>query len=143
MSSGPVRTAKPFVANRRVTAWAGVACALAFSAAAPVRAAEVSLYRVTVPLKGSTEEDRNAAFAEALRAVVVRASGRRDAGSNPGISQNAGRANRLVQQYAAISAGELTVGFDPELDRKRFVVSDRGITLITPEMLGQESFHQR
>ena len=31
-------------------------------------------------------------------------------------------------------------GFDPEEDRKRFHVSERGITLITPEMLGQEVF---
>jgi glucose-1-phosphate adenylyltransferase len=32
----------------------------------------------------------------------------------------------------------LTVGFDPEEDRKRFYVTNNGITLITPEMLGQE-----
>jgi len=30
-----------------------------------------------------------------------------------------------------------------EEDRRRFHVSERGITLITPEMLGQEIFHQR
>jgi glucose-1-phosphate adenylyltransferase len=35
------------------------------------------------------------------------------------------------------------VGFDPEADRKRFLVSERGVTLVTPEMLGQEIFHQR
>ena len=111
MSSGPARTAKPFVAYRRVATGLALTCVLAVAASA--RAAEVPLYRVTVPLKGSTEEDRNAAFAEALRAVVVRASGRRDAGSNPGISRNADRANRLVQQYSASSGGGLTVGFEP------------------------------
>jgi hypothetical protein len=89
-----------------------MACAVA-AAAASARAAEVPLYRVTVPLKGATEEDRNAAFAEALRAVVMRASGRRDVGANPVISKSAGRANRLVQQYSATSGGDLTVGFEP------------------------------
>ena len=34
-------------------------------------------------------------------------------------------------------------GFDPEQDRKRFHVSERGITLITPEMLGQKVFLTR
>lgn len=111
MSSGPARTAKPFVTYRRLATGLAIACAVA--AAASARAAEVPLYRVTVPLKGSSEEDRNAAFAEALRAVVVRASGQRGAGSNPGISKNAGRANRLVQQYSATSGGELIVGFEP------------------------------
>jgi glucose-1-phosphate adenylyltransferase len=37
----------------------------------------------------------------------------------------------------------LTVGFNPEEDRRRFHVSERGITLITPDMLGQEGLHQR
>ena len=37
----------------------------------------------------------------------------------------------------------LEVGFDHEADRRRFHVTERGITLITPEMLGQETPHQR
>ena len=32
----------------------------------------------------------------------------------------------------------LTVGENPDEDRKRFYVSDKGVTLITPDMLGQE-----
>jgi len=31
----------------------------------------------------------------------------------------------------------LTVGLDPDEDRRRFRVTERGITLIVPEMLGQ------
>jgi len=30
------------------------------------------------------------------------------------------------------------VGFDPDEDRKRFHVTEEGVTLITPEMLGQK-----
>ena len=112
MSSGPARTAKPYIAHCRVATCLAIACTLV-AAAAPARAAEVALYRVTVPLKGATEDDRNAAFAEALRAVVVRASGRRDVAGNPVIARSAGRANRLVQQYSASPGGELTVGFEP------------------------------
>jgi glucose-1-phosphate adenylyltransferase len=32
----------------------------------------------------------------------------------------------------------LMVGFDPVEDRKRFYVTENGITLITPEMLSQK-----
>jgi glucose-1-phosphate adenylyltransferase len=31
-----------------------------------------------------------------------------------------------------------TAGFDPEEDRRRFHVTEKGITLITPDMLGQK-----
>jgi len=37
----------------------------------------------------------------------------------------------------------LEVGFDPDADRRRFHVTERGITLVTPDMLGQETPHQR
>ncbi len=110
MTSGLARTAKIDFAHRRAAGW--LALVLASVPVAPVPAAEVSLYRATVPLKGTTEADRNAAFGEALRVVAVRASGRRDAGSNAGISASADRANRLVQQYSATPDGELKVGFD-------------------------------
>jgi len=37
----------------------------------------------------------------------------------------------------------LQVGVNPDEDRKRFYVTDRGITLVTPEMLGQQVHHLR
>lgn len=43
----------------------------------------------------------------------------------------------VVEKKCKIPEG-LTVGFDPEADRKQFHVTERGITLITPEMLGQQ-----
>jgi glucose-1-phosphate adenylyltransferase len=37
----------------------------------------------------------------------------------------------------------LSIGYDLEADRKRFHVSENGITLVTPEMLGQQAHHIR
>jgi glucose-1-phosphate adenylyltransferase len=53
------------------------------------------------------------------------------------------RLNRVVVEKRCTLPKGLAVGFDPAEDRKRFYVSERGITLITPEMLGQEVLHQR
>ncbi|AJP48128.1 glucose-1-phosphate adenylyltransferase [Rugosibacter aromaticivorans] len=35
----------------------------------------------------------------------------------------------------------MTIGYDAETDRRRFHVSEHGITLVTPEMLGQQAHH--
>ncbi|MEO1767854.1 glucose-1-phosphate adenylyltransferase [Thiobacter aerophilum] len=48
----------------------------------------------------------------------------------------------VVDKNCRIPDG-LEVGFDPEKDRQRFYVTERGITLITPEMLGQYIHHVR
>ena len=48
----------------------------------------------------------------------------------------------VVDRGARIPPG-LQVGVDVEEDRRRFHVSDKGITLITPEMLGQQLHHLR
>ena len=40
---------------------------------------------------------------------------------------------------AAVLPEGFTAGFDPEEDRRRFHVTEKGITLITPDMLGQKS----
>ncbi len=53
------------------------------------------------------------------------------------------RLKRVVVDKRCTLPEGLAVGFDPAEDRKRFHVSERGITLITPEMLGQEVLHQR
>lgn len=42
----------------------------------------------------------------------------------------------VVDKYCRIPAG-LVIGADPASDRARFNVTDRGVTLITPDMLGQ------
>jgi hypothetical protein len=87
--------------------------------ARPVPAdADVSVYQATVPLKGNTAADRSAAFGEALKSAAVRASGRRDAGSNATIAAAASDTTRYVQQYSTTSDRMLKVGFDAKaMDR--------------------------
>ena len=46
----------------------------------------------------------------------------------------------VVDRYCTLPAG-LEVGVDPDEDRKRFFVTDRGVALVTPEMLGQDMHH--
>lgn len=48
------------------------------------------------------------------------------------------RLRRVVVEKQCVIPENLVVGYDTAADRKKFYVSDRGITLITPEMLGQE-----
>jgi glucose-1-phosphate adenylyltransferase len=43
----------------------------------------------------------------------------------------------IVDKRCRIPDG-MTVGVDPQEDRKRFCVSERGVTLVVPEMLGQQ-----
>lgn len=50
---------------------------------------------------------------------------------------------RVVIDKRCVIPDGLQVGFDPQQDRSRFHVSQKGITLITPEMLGQEIHHAR
>lgn len=90
-----------------------VAAALLCSAALAVPAvshAEVRPFEVTVPLAGSTPEDRTAAMAEALRAVAVKASGRREAARNATV--NGASPEKYVQRYSTTTDRMLKVGFD-------------------------------
>jgi len=48
----------------------------------------------------------------------------------------------VVDKYCKIPPG-LHAGVDPVEDRKRFHVTDKGVTLVTPEMLGQVVHHLR
>jgi glucose-1-phosphate adenylyltransferase len=48
----------------------------------------------------------------------------------------------VVEKHCRIPAG-LRAGVDPEEDRRRFHVTERGVTLIIPEMLGQKVHHHR
>ena len=48
----------------------------------------------------------------------------------------------VVDKYCKLPQG-LAVGLDPAEDRKRFHVTEKGITLIVPEMLGQQVHHLR
>ena len=48
----------------------------------------------------------------------------------------------VVDKHCQIPEG-LVVGYDAVADRKRFHVTEKGITLITPEMLGQQAHYIR
>ncbi len=48
----------------------------------------------------------------------------------------------VVDKHCRLPPG-FTAGLDPELDRQRFHVTERGVTLIVPEMLGQQVHHLR
>ncbi len=45
--------------------------------------------------------------------------------------------NRVVIDKGVIIPEGMQIGVNPEQDRERFYVSEKGITLVTPEMLGQ------
>jgi len=53
------------------------------------------------------------------------------------------RLRRVVVEKQCIIPEGLVAGYDTEEDRKRFYVTEKGITLITPEMLGQNVHHVR
>ena len=74
--------------------------------------AEVSIYQAVVPLAGTKAADRDAGFGDALRSAAVRASGQRDAGSNPVVAAAAADPSRYVQQYSTTADRMLKVGFD-------------------------------
>jgi glucose-1-phosphate adenylyltransferase len=61
---------------------------------------------------------------------------------NADIGRNVTLRRVVVDKNCVIPEG-LTVGLDSEEDAKRFFVTDRGITLITPDMLGQDVHHVR
>jgi glucose-1-phosphate adenylyltransferase len=48
------------------------------------------------------------------------------------------RLRRVVVDKSCVIPPGMTAGFEPEEDRRRFYVTETGVTLITPEMLGQK-----
>ncbi len=53
------------------------------------------------------------------------------------------RLRRTIVDKRCVLPEGFTAGFDPEEDRRRFYVSEGGITLITPDQLGQKVFLHR
>jgi glucose-1-phosphate adenylyltransferase len=53
------------------------------------------------------------------------------------------RLRRVVVDKNCIIPPGLVAGFDPLEDQKRFYVTENGVTLITPEMLGQKIHYVR
>ncbi len=61
---------------------------------------------------------------------------------NVDIGRNVCLRRVIVEKQCVIPEG-LIAGYDIEEDRKRFHVTEKGVTLITPEMLGQKIHHVR
>lgn len=79
------------------------------------------LYEVSTPVTSN----RDAAFVDALKAVVVRVSGRRDAAARLGSALNNPR--QYVQRFGSTSNNMLQVGFDSvSIDR---LLSDAGLPI--------------
>lgn len=77
------------------------------------------LYEVTLPIQGN----RESAFAEALKVVAVRVSGRRDAASR--LASGANNARQYVQRFSFTADNQLQVAFDSNsVDR---LLSDSGL----------------
>lgn len=72
----------------------------------------VDLYQVAVPLADRSEAAQAAAFQAAMRAVLVRVTGRRGADQDAGLAPLLNDARRYVQQYRPAPDGQLTVAFD-------------------------------
>lgn len=81
--------------------------------AGPGRAlTRAELYEATVPVPDRSEASKPAAFEAALKAVLVRVTGRRSADTDPGLAPLIADARRYVQQYRDAQDGELWVAFD-------------------------------
>jgi hypothetical protein len=74
------------------------------------------LYAATVPLADGSTESLKAAYAEALRRVLVKVTGRRDSGAR--LAGQFTDPQRIVQQYRRDAAGTLWVQFDPAAIRR-------------------------
>ena len=60
----------------------------------------------------------------------------------PAASQIAGIRRAVIDKDCNLPPGT-RIGVDPDEDRRRFLVTERGVTLVTPDMLGQEIHHLR
>ena len=61
---------------------------------------------------------------------------------NARIGANVVLKRAVVDRRCEIADG-MTIGVDPANDRRRFLVTEKGITLVTPDMLGQHIYHVR
>ena len=88
-------------------------------AAAPVGAARVAdIYAESVPVADQSPEATRAAFAEALRRVLVKATGKAAAGQDAAVISGLGDPAGLVQQFRRDAPGSLWARFDAAAVRR-------------------------
>lgn len=93
-----------------------IACLSLSEAAAALTRAE--MYQATAPLTDRSEAAYTAAFQTAMKTVLIRVTGRRNADEDPALSSLVGNARRYVQQYRAAPDSQVWVAFDgPAIER--------------------------
>ena len=98
---------------RRLLVTLMLAAAASLYAALPAAAmTRAELYQASVPAPARGEANQAAAFAQAMRIVLVRITGRRNAGDDAAMSPLVGEARRYVQQFRAAADNQLSVAFD-------------------------------
>ena len=76
------------------------------------------MYQATAPVADRSEAAQTAAFQGAMKTVLIRVTGRRNADEDPALSSLVSNARRYVQQYRAAPDGQLWVAFDgPAIER--------------------------
>lgn len=85
-------------------------------AAAALTRAE--MYQATAPVADRSEAAQTGAFQIAMKTVLIRVTGRRNADEDPALNSLISNARRYVQQYRAAPDGQLWVAFDgPAIER--------------------------
>ena len=76
------------------------------------------MYQATAPVADRSEAAQTAAFQNAMRTVLIRVTGRRNADEDPALSTLVNNARRYVQQYRSAPDSQLWVTFDgPAIER--------------------------
>jgi hypothetical protein len=76
------------------------------------------MYQAAAPVTDRSEAAQTAAFQSAMKMVLVRVTGRRNADEDPALSPLVSNARRYVQQYRAAPDSQLFVSFDgPAIER--------------------------
>jgi hypothetical protein len=76
------------------------------------------MYQAAAPVADRSEAAQTAAFQSAMKTVLIRVTGRRNADEDPALSTLVSNARRYVQQYRAAPDNQLWVSFDgPAIER--------------------------
>ena len=70
------------------------------------------MYQAMTPVAERSEAAQTAAFQNAMKTVLIRVTGRRNADEDPALSPLVSNARRYVQQYRPAPDGQLWVTFD-------------------------------
>src|SRR5687767_4341316 len=120
--SPPYDTDMDSSARHRI--WIALTWLIVFSAAIPPAFAGrmVRVYEVTV-----RNADSSAALQDAMRQVLARTTGQRDAGTDPALGQVVANAARYVQAYRSAPGGATQIVFDGAAIERDIVAAGRAV----------------